>query len=88
MPEDLRKSCQRLALIGVAGLEEIITARGKNEDGTPGAYLSKDGDRIAATKLAMEYGFGKPVQPLSGADGEGPIEVVIQRLFTEPGGGR
>jgi hypothetical protein len=33
-------------------------------------------DRLAAVKLACEYGFGKPVQPISGPEG-GPVEMNI-----------
>lgn len=78
MPDDLRAACKRLALIGMKGLEEIIT--GKNADGSPRSTL--DTDRIRATKLMMEYGFGKPVQPVEG-NGEGGAITVVIRQFPE-----
>jgi len=84
IPDELKKSCRRLALIGMKGLEEIITRRVIGEDGKPGAYVAKDADRIAATKLAMEYGFGRPVQPIGG-DGEGgAITVQIVQFADDP----
>lgn len=80
MPDDLRAACKRLALIGMKGLEEIIT--GKNSDGSPRSTL--DADRIRATKLMMEYGYGKAVQPIGGEGGEdAPITVQIVRFGDE-----
>lgn len=71
-------------MLGMRGLEEILTRRMPGKDGKPGEYAAKDTDRIAATKLAMEYGFGKPVQPIGGEGEEGQIVVELRR-FAEDG---
>jgi hypothetical protein len=73
VPEDLKKSCRRLSMRGMKVLEEIITSK---------SATTKDSDRIAAVRLVMEYGFGKPTQPIEGKDGA-PIQVTILKL-TEP----
>lgn len=75
IPDDLKKSCRRLALVGMKRIEEIL--RDKNADRR---------EVIAATKLCMEYGYGKPVQPLSG-DGEGGTIVVQVLKLTDPSEG-
>lgn len=72
VPDDLKKSCRRLALVGMKRIEDIL--RDKNADRR---------EVIAATKLCMEYGYGKPVQPIGG-DVEGGNIVVHVLTLTEP----
>jgi hypothetical protein len=68
MPDDLKKSCRRLADLGVEKLERRMRyGRMPTED------------MIRFTKLMLEYGYGKPVQPLEGKDG-GPITVVVRKF--------
>lgn len=76
MPDDLKKSCRRLAVLGMKELEAMITGRSK--DGTP--RITADADRLRAIKLMMEYGWGKPVQPVGGESEEGGIIVEIRRF--------
>src|SRR5688572_11319890 len=76
MPDDLKKSCRRLAVLGMKELEAMIT--GRRADGTP--RITADADRLRALKLAMEYGFGKPVQPVGGEGDDGQIVVEIRRF--------
>lgn len=84
IPDDLKKSCRRLAAKGLKVLEEIINSRDVWEDGKRVKLGAKDADRLAAVKLVMEYGYGKPVQPVGGGDdGEGPITVVIRQFSEE-----
>jgi hypothetical protein len=42
-------------------------------------------DRIAALKILLEYGFGKPVHnmTLGGADGE-PVQIVVNTGVPQP----
>jgi hypothetical protein len=35
---------------------------------------------VAAAKLLMERGWGLPAQPVTGADGEGAIEIIIRNI--------
>jgi hypothetical protein len=80
MPDDLKKSCRRLALRGLHVLAEIINSRDEWEDGKRVKLGAKDSDRLAAVKLVMEYGFGKPVQPVVGEGDDGQIVVEIRRF--------
>jgi hypothetical protein len=81
MPDDLKKSCRRLALRGLHVLEEIINSRPVYDDaGKLVTIGAKDSDRLAAVKLVMEYGFGKPVQPVGGEGEDGQIVVEIRRF--------
>lgn len=69
IPPDLKKSCRRLAMVGMKALEDIIRNK-----------ASKPSDIIAATKLMMEYGYGKPVQPVGGEDEGGGVVVNVLTL--------
>lgn len=67
LPDDLKKSCQRLSLVGLKRIEQILR--------DPSA---KPEDITRATKLCMEYGYGKPVQPIGGEkDGEGIVVNIV-----------
>lgn len=58
-------------------IREAILAQGDLV--SKGFELMSCGDKkveAAAWRTLMEYGYGKPVQPLSGADG-GPVAVEI-----------
>lgn len=46
--------------------------------------LDEEKNRVAAARVLLEYGYGKPVQgvELSGADGEN-LRVIIQKLPQE-----
>lgn len=85
VPEHLKKSCRRLAAKGMKVLEEIINSRPVyDENGKLVTLGAKDSDRLAAIKLALEYGYGKPVQPVGGeGEGEGGITVVIRQFSEE-----
>ena len=71
MPDDLKKSCRRLADLGVEKLERRMRyGRMPTED------------MIRFTKLMLEYGYGKPVQKLEGS-GEGGAITVVVRQFSD-----
>lgn len=84
VPDDLKKSCQRLAARGLKVLEEIIN--GKTEFETIDGKVVKiksaatPSEKIAAVRLAFEYGYGKPVQPLGGEDDNSPLVVKVLTL--------
>lgn len=84
MPDDLKKSCRRLALRGLHVLAEIINSRTEFEtiDGklVKTSSAASPSEKTAAIKLVMEYGFGKPVQPVGGEGDEGQIVVEIRRF--------
>jgi hypothetical protein len=81
MPDDLKKSCRRLALRGLHVLAEIINDRPVYDAAGKLVKMgAKDSDRLAAVKLVMEYGFGKPVQPVGGEGDDGQIVVEIRRF--------
>lgn len=85
IPDDLKKSCRRLAMRGLHVLAEIINSRPVYDAaGKLVTMGAKDSDRLAAVKLVMEYGFGKPTQPISGDEEAGGIVVEIRR-FAEGG---
>lgn len=87
IPDDLRKSCRRLAVIGLKVLEEILRDGPViDENGKRIRAGAKDSDRIAAAKLVLEYGYGKPVQPISGED-EGGLTIVVKTLSPPPSAG-
>lgn len=85
VPDELKKSCQRLAKRGLKVLEEIINSTTTYDAAGKRLRIgAKDSDRIAAVKLVLEYGYGKPVQPIGGeGEGDGPVVVQIVTL-TEP----
>lgn len=37
----------------------------------------KDSVRVAAATALLDRGWGKPAQPVTGKDGEGPVEVKV-----------
>lgn len=41
---------------------------------------------LSALRWASEHGYGKPAQPVTGADGEGPVahEITITRRIVDP----
>ena len=81
VPDDLKKSCRRLAAKGMKVLEEIISSKDTfGEDGKRTAMGASPSEKIAAIKLAMEYGYGKPVQPIEGKGEDGNIVVEIVRF--------
>jgi hypothetical protein len=41
----------------------------------------KDSDKLTAIAMLWERGWGKPVQPHAGADGEGDIRVTIRNII-------
>lgn len=84
VPDDLKKSCRRLAARGMKVLEEIINSRDTfDENGKRTAIGASASEKVAAIKVAMEYGYGKPVQPLDGNGEGGPITVVIRNFPDE-----
>lgn len=51
--------------------------------------LSSKSPHMLDTKVKIimrlaEYMYGKPIQPVSGSDGEGPLEVVIRSNIPRP----
>lgn len=88
VPDDLKKSCRRLAMRGMKVLEEIINSRDEWVDGKRVAIGASPSEKTAAIKLALEYGYGKPVQPIAG-EGEGDAGIVVHVLkLTDPSEGR
>lgn len=72
VPDELKKSCRRLADMGIEKLERRMRyARMPTED------------LVRVTKLMLEYGYGKPVQPLEGTGDAGEITVVIRQFPEE-----
>lgn len=49
------------------------------------AGIAKDGEsedaRLRAAHMLWERGWGKPPQPMTGADGESSIEIVIRQII-------
>jgi hypothetical protein len=91
IPDDLKKSCRRLAMRGMKVLEEIINSKTEFEivDGklVKTKNAATPSEKIAAIKLALEYGYGKPVQPIAG-EGEGDAGIVVHVLkLTDPSEG-
>lgn len=84
VPDDLKKSCQRLAARGLKVLEEIVNSRTEFQtvDGKVVKVKSAatPSEKIAAVRLAFEYGYGKPVQPLGGEDDKSPLVVNVLTL--------
>jgi hypothetical protein len=68
VPEELRKTAQRLSMIGWKRIEEIL--RDPKAD---------RGHIIAAHKIATAYGYGQPAQRVEGVDG-GALVVQIVTL--------
>lgn len=88
IPDDLKKSCRRLAMRGMKVLEDIINSRDEWVDGRRVAIGATPSEKTAAIKLALEYGYGKPVQPIAG-EGEGDAGVVVHVLtLTSPDEGK
>lgn len=84
VPDDLKKSCRRLATRGLKVLEEIINSRDVfDENGKRTATGASASEKVAAVKLVMEYGYGKPVQPVGGEDESAGITVVIRQFADE-----
>lgn len=81
VPDELKKSCRRLSMQGLRVLEEIINAKPVyDKDGKLVTMGAKDADRLTAIKLVMEYGYGKPVQPVGGEDEGGAVVVHVLSL--------
>lgn len=84
VPDELKKSCRRLAARGLKVLEEIINSRDQfDENGKRLAIGASPSERIAAIKLMLEYGYGKPVQPVAGEEEGGGITVVLRQFNDE-----
>lgn len=61
----------------LAGLV-LVVAPNKEGDGeieVPEGMAESEPARIAALQLILDRAYGKATQPLSGGDGEGPIEI-------------
>jgi hypothetical protein len=69
MPDEVRNACQRLAKESLVMLGKIIRDK-----------AAKNTDRIAAAKIVIEYGYGKPVQPIGGEGEGGPLVVKVLTL--------
>lgn len=39
--------------------------------------------RVAASKELLDRGWGKPIQAIAGADGEGPVELSLSVKFVK-----
>lgn len=39
--------------------------------------LSDERHRVAAATALLDRGYGKPIQAVTGADGEGPVQLVV-----------
>src|SRR5437016_1636251 len=48
-------------------------------------HASLERDRLAAAKLLLEYGFGRPIQSmnLAGAEGE-PVKIIVNTGVIQP----
>ena len=56
-------------------LVEALLALTKSED---------ERVRLGAIKEALDRGYGKPAQPMTGEDGEGPAIVRIEHVIVRP----
>jgi hypothetical protein len=52
----------------------VLTAIAKQPKSPPTA-------RVQACGLLLERGWGKPAQPVTGADGEGDIRITIRQIL-------
>lgn len=81
IPAELRLAARRLTMTHLGVLSEIL--RGKaiyDKDGNMLRPASRDSDKLAALKIALEYGYGKPVQPVGGEEEGGGITVRVLTL--------
>ena len=39
--------------------------------------------RVAAAEALLNRGWGKPSQPVTGADGEGSVQIIIRNIIEE-----
>jgi len=45
--------------------------------------VSRGDQWVRCSELAAGYAYGKPAQPVTGADGEGGVEVVVRVEYVE-----
>lgn len=69
MAADLRSLCRSYTETTVRVVAGIAQSGGK------------ESDRLTAIAMLWERGWGKPVQPHAGADGEGDIRVTIRNII-------
>lgn len=63
--EEFREKCRRV-------VDDHVLAAWTHEVETMGDNW------IKASELLAAYGYGRPAQPVTGADGEGGVEVVVK----------
>jgi hypothetical protein len=74
MKADLRSLCRSYTDTTVRIVAAIAQAK-----------ESKNSDRLTASAMLWERGWGKAAQPHTGADGEGDIRITIRQILEGSG---
>lgn len=77
---DLARMHGPAAIEAAARLAGLILKVAPNKEGdgemeVPDGVAESEAARVAALQIILDRAYGKATQPLSGADGEGPIEI-------------
>jgi len=78
--KDLARKYGPAAIEAAARLAGLVLKVAPNKEGdgeveVPDGMAESEPARIAALQLILDRAYGKATQPLSGADGDGPIEI-------------
>lgn len=78
--KDLARKYGPAAIEAAARLAGLVLKAAPNKEGDgeveiPDGMAESEPARIAALQLILDRAYGKATQPLSGADGDGPIEI-------------
>jgi len=71
IPIDLRSAARSYTGISVKTIQGILTNT-----------TSKDSDRLHAAGMMLERGWGRPSQPVTGADGD-EIRITIRNIIEQ-----
>lgn len=71
LPQNIKTLARNYTDVALGRLSQIIT------------QSENDSAVVSACNSILDRGWGKPAQPHTGEDGEGPLEIVLRTIVEE-----